>query len=43
MRRSDADFMIQKRILRDHGITLYGPRITKIVAPVTAGELRETR
>jgi hypothetical protein len=35
------DFMLQKRILRQHGITLYGPRIAKIVAPVTTGELRE--
>ncbi len=38
-----ADFIIQKRILRDHGISLYGPRIRKIVAPVTAGELREAQ
>ena len=35
------DFMIQKRSLREHGITLYGPRIAKIVAPVTNGELRD--
>jgi predicted nucleotidyltransferase len=32
-----ADFMIQKRILRQHGITLYGPKIAKVVAPVTNG------
>jgi hypothetical protein len=36
-----ADFIIQKRILRQYGITLYGPRITKVVAPVTNGELRD--
>ena len=36
-----SDFMIQKRILRQHGITLYGPRIARIVAPVTNGELRD--
>ena len=36
-----ADFMIQKRILRQHGITLYGPKITKVVAPVTNGEPRD--
>jgi hypothetical protein len=35
------DLLIQKRILREHGITLFGPRITKVVAPVTSGELRE--
>ena len=37
------DFMIQKRILRQHGITLFGPRIARIVAPVTNGELREAQ
>jgi Domain of unknown function (DUF4111) len=37
------DFMIQKRILREHGITLFGPRIARIVAPVTTGELREAQ
>lgn len=35
------DFLIQKRMLLDHGITLMGPRINKLVAPVTNGELRE--
>ena len=35
------DFVLQKWILRQHGITLYGPRIAKIVAPVGAHELRE--
>jgi hypothetical protein len=35
------DFLIQKRILREHGITLFGPKIKKIVAPVTGGELRD--
>jgi hypothetical protein len=39
--RLGADFMIQKRMLREHGITLFGPKIARIVAPVTAGELRE--
>jgi hypothetical protein len=34
------DFVIQKRILRQHGITLFGPRIGRIVTPVTTGELR---
>jgi hypothetical protein len=37
------DFMIQKRILRQHGITLFGPKIAKIVSPVTTGELREAQ
>ena len=37
------DFMIQKRILRQHGITLLGPKIAKIVSPVTTGELREAQ
>jgi Domain of unknown function (DUF4111)/Nucleotidyltransferase domain len=37
------DFMIQKRILRQHGITLYGPKIAKIVSAVTTGELREAQ
>ena len=37
------DFMIEKRILRQHGITLFGPRIARIVAPVTNGELREAQ
>jgi Domain of unknown function (DUF4111) len=37
------DFMIQKRILRQHGITLFGPRIAKIVPSVTTGELREAQ
>jgi hypothetical protein len=36
-----SDFMIQKRILRQHGITLFGPKIAKVVAPVTNGELRD--
>jgi hypothetical protein len=36
-----SDFMIQKRILRQHGITLYGPKIAKVVAPVSNGELRD--
>ena len=38
-----SDFMIQKRILRQQGITLFGPRIAKIVAPVTTGELRDAQ
>jgi hypothetical protein len=37
------DFTIQKRLLRQHGITLFGPRIAKIVSPVTTGELREAQ
>jgi Domain of unknown function (DUF4111)/Nucleotidyltransferase domain len=37
------DFMIQKRILRQQGITLFGPRVTRIVSPVTTGELREAQ
>jgi hypothetical protein len=37
------DFMIQKRILRQHGITLFGPKIAKIASPVTSGELREAQ
>jgi hypothetical protein len=36
-----SDFMIQKRILRQHGITIYGPKIARVVAPVTNGELRD--
>jgi hypothetical protein len=36
-----SDFVIQKRILRQHGITLFGPKIAKVVAPVTNGELRD--
>jgi hypothetical protein len=39
--RLGADFILQKRMLREHGITLYGPKIARIVAPVTADELRE--
>jgi len=35
------DLVIQKRILREHGITLFGSRVAKVVAPVTSGELRE--
>jgi len=35
------DFLIQRRLLREHGITLFGPRISKIVAPVSGGELRD--
>src|ERR1700722_9825690 len=35
------DLMIQKRTLREHGITLFGRKITKIVAPVTGAELRD--
>src|ERR1700730_1309091 len=38
-----SDFTIQKRILREHGISLYGPKIKRIVAPVTNGELREAQ
>jgi hypothetical protein len=37
------DFMIEKRILRQHGITLFGPRLARIVAPVTNGELRDAQ
>jgi hypothetical protein len=37
------DFLIQKRILRQHGITLFGPRASKVVAPVTTGELRQAQ
>ena len=40
VQRLGPDFVIQKRILREHGITLFGPRIAKTVAPVTSGELR---
>ncbi len=35
------DFVIQKHLLRTHGITLVGRDIAKIVAPVTTGELRD--
>jgi hypothetical protein len=35
------DFVIQKHLLRTHGITLTGRDIAKIVAPVTNSELRE--
>jgi Domain of unknown function (DUF4111) len=35
------DLVIQKRMLREHGITLFGPRISKIVPPVSGGELRD--
>lgn len=35
------DLLIRKRILRDHGITLFGPKISKVVAPVSSGELRD--
>lgn len=35
------DLIIQKRTLREHGITLFGPKISKVVAPVTGGELRD--
>jgi hypothetical protein len=38
-----SDFMIQKRMLREQGITLFGPSIKKVVAPVTTGELREAQ
>ncbi|MHB8490086.1 MAG: aminoglycoside adenylyltransferase domain-containing protein [Candidatus Dormibacteria bacterium] len=38
-----SDFVIQKRILREHGITLFGPRIKRIVAPATTGELRDAQ
>jgi hypothetical protein len=36
-----SDFIIQKRILRQHGIALYGPRPNKVVAGVTTGEIRD--
>jgi predicted nucleotidyltransferase len=35
------DFVIQKHLLRTHGITLAGRDLAKLVAPVTTGELRE--
>jgi len=35
------DLLIQRWILRRYGITLFGPKISKIVAPVTGGELRD--
>ena len=35
------DFVIQKHLLRTHGIILAGREIARIVAPVTPGELRE--
>lgn len=35
------DLLIQRWVLRRHGITLFGPKISKIVAPVTGGELRD--
>ncbi len=38
-----SDFLIQKRILRQHGITVFGPRAAKVVAPVTNGELRQAQ
>ena len=38
-----SDFLIQKRLLREQGITLFGPKLSKIVAPVTTGELREAQ
>jgi hypothetical protein len=37
------DFLIQKRILRQHGITLVGPKASKWIPPVTTGELREAQ
>jgi predicted nucleotidyltransferase len=41
IQRLGPDFVIQKHLLRTHGITLSGRDITKVVAPVTKGELRE--
>jgi hypothetical protein len=41
VQRLGPDLMIQRRLLREHGITLYGPRIAKVVRPVTGGELRD--
>jgi Domain of unknown function (DUF4111) len=41
IQRLGPDFLIQKRLLREHGITLFGPKIAKVVAPVTNGELRD--
>lgn len=40
VRALGSDFLIQKRILRQHGITLLGPKASKVVPPVTTGELR---
>jgi hypothetical protein len=41
VQRLGPDFMLWKHLLGTHGITLAGRDITKIVAPVTPGELRE--
>jgi hypothetical protein len=35
------DLVIQKRMLREHGITLFGPRTSRVVPPVSGGELRD--
>jgi Domain of unknown function (DUF4111) len=35
-----AEFMIQKHLLRTYGITLFGRDVTKIVPPISTGELR---
>jgi predicted nucleotidyltransferase len=36
----EPDFVIQKHLLRTYGITLFGRDATRIVPPVTTGELR---
>jgi predicted nucleotidyltransferase len=41
--RLGPDFMIQKHLLRHHGITLYGRDVTRLVLDVTTGELREAQ
>jgi hypothetical protein len=38
-----SDFLIHKRILREHGITLLGSKASKVTRPITAGELREAQ
>ena len=37
------DFMIQRHVLRQRGIRLVGPRLAKLVSPVTPGELRDAQ
>jgi hypothetical protein len=41
LERLGPDFILQKHLLRAHGITLIGRDIARIVASVTPGELRE--
>jgi len=40
MRRNDADWMIQRYILRERGITITGPDPGTLIAPVSPADLR---